>query len=146
MTRRIYAYTVIGKDAEPWRRKIGRALVEGAGLIKVGETTKSTARGRIKQQLGTAYPDLEGVNILLDEPATREDGSQFGDRDVHAALVAAGIKRPGGEWFECTLEEVKAALHTVRTGARSEEHTSELQSLMRISYAVFCLKKKIKTL
>src|SRR3546814_4761023 len=28
---------------------------------------------------------------------------------------------------------------------RSEEHTSELQSLMRISYAVFCLKKKIKT-
>src|SRR3546814_5601283 len=29
-------------------------------------------------------------------------------------------------------------------GLRSEEHTSELQSLMRISYAVFCLKKKIK--
>src|SRR3546814_5847764 len=28
-------------------------------------------------------------------------------------------------------------------GLRSEEHTSELQSLMRISYAVFCLKKKI---
>src|SRR3546814_10446845 len=30
-------------------------------------------------------------------------------------------------------------------GGRSEEHTSELQSLMRISYAVFCLKKKTKT-
>src|SRR3546814_2854202 len=30
----------------------------------------------------------------------------------------------------------------LRTQARSEEHTSELQSLMRISYAVFCLKKK----
>src|SRR3546814_2183583 len=29
-----------------------------------------------------------------------------------------------------------------RSGSRSEEHTSELQSLMRISYAVFCLKKK----
>src|SRR3546814_9792183 len=29
-----------------------------------------------------------------------------------------------------------------RLGTRSEEHTSELQSLMRISYAVFCLKKK----
>src|SRR3546814_3408688 len=39
-----------------------------------------------------------------------------------------------------------ALLHRERTGAgqkRSEEHTSELQSLMRISYAVFCLKKKI---
>src|SRR3546814_5059784 len=31
-----------------------------------------------------------------------------------------------------------------RQGCRSEEHTSELQSLMRISYAVFCLKKKKK--
>src|SRR3546814_7974788 len=31
-------------------------------------------------------------------------------------------------------------------GGRSEEHTSELQSLMRISYAVFCLKKKTKTI
>src|SRR3546814_7831565 len=30
-------------------------------------------------------------------------------------------------------------------GGRSEEHTSELQSLMRISYAVFCLKKKTQT-
>src|SRR3546814_7697242 len=38
-----------------------------------------------------------------------------------------------------------ATVHAVRRGAaggRSEEHTSELQSLMRISYAVFCLKKK----
>src|SRR3546814_8362902 len=36
--------------------------------------------------------------------------------------------------------------HTDRIGnrSRSEEHTSELQSLMRISYAVFCLKKKTK--
>src|SRR3546814_8090361 len=32
-----------------------------------------------------------------------------------------------------------------RTRGRSEEHTSELQSLMRISYAVFCLKKKQQT-
>src|SRR3546814_9270024 len=34
---------------------------------------------------------------------------------------------------------------SVQTLLRSEEHTSELQSLMRISYAVFCLKKKKKT-
>src|SRR3546814_2681518 len=41
-------------------------------------------------------------------------------------------------------ERVLAAGDQV-VGARSEEHTSELQSLMRISYAVFCLKKKNKT-
>src|SRR3546814_7135793 len=36
------------------------------------------------------------------------------------------------------------ARNVVLTALRSEEHTSELQSLMRISYAVFCLKKKKK--
>src|SRR3546814_5128709 len=59
-----------------------------------------------------------------------------------------------GEKFRpCPLihKMVKAGRHGRKTGAgvylydeRSEEHTSELQSLMRISYAVFCLKKKNK--
>src|SRR3546814_1646774 len=39
-----------------------------------------------------------------------------------------------------------SATETADRFKRSEEHTSELQSLMRISYAVFCLKKKKKTL
>src|SRR3546814_3953982 len=38
----------------------------------------------------------------------------------------------------------RALLREIYPGLRSEEHTSELQSLMRISYAVFCLKKKTK--
>src|SRR3546814_5218838 len=38
--------------------------------------------------------------------------------------------------------DVQAAEATFLSESRSEEHTSELQSLMRISYAVFCLKKK----
>src|SRR3546814_2649885 len=40
---------------------------------------------------------------------------------------------------------IDAASFTLLLLVRSEEHTSELQSLMRISYAVFCLKKKKKT-
>src|SRR3546814_8398337 len=42
-----------------------------------------------------------------------------------------------------TFDEIDEQCVRVRTH-RSEEHTSELQSLMRISYAVFCLKKKKK--
>src|SRR3546814_6803492 len=38
-----------------------------------------------------------------------------------------------------------AFLHRLEQGGRSEEHTSELQSLMRLSYAVFCLKKNKHT-
>src|SRR3546814_8106274 len=45
-------------------------------------------------------------------------------------------------WFLGTGGVIAAALPVLYT-QRSEEHTSELQSLMRISYAVFCLKKKI---
>src|SRR3546814_1228079 len=41
-----------------------------------------------------------------------------------------------------TVIEAMVELMLQVTGYRSEEHTSELQSLMRISYAVFCLKKK----
>src|SRR3546814_2288363 len=45
--------------------------------------------------------------------------------------------------FEFAFGENSLALHRTTSGrrARSEEHTSELQSLMRISYAVFCLKQ-----
>src|SRR3546814_6608036 len=42
-----------------------------------------------------------------------------------------------------TMRSSRNRIATPTTWQRSEEHTSELQSLMRISYAVFCLKKKI---
>src|SRR3546814_1592347 len=47
---------------------------------------------------------------------------------------------------QCTFPEPSAAIAAAAASSalRSEEHTSELQSLMRISYAVFCLKKKKK--
>src|SRR3546814_4607870 len=55
---------------------------------------------------------------------------------VHYALPA--LKKSGGAIVNITSK-------TAETGQRSEEHTYELQSLMRISYAVFCLKKKNNT-
>src|SRR3546814_7862369 len=42
-------------------------------------------------------------------------------------------------------QPMQVATLNARIALRSEEHTSELQSLMRISYAVFCLKKKTNT-
>src|SRR3546814_1914493 len=82
------------------------------------------------------------------------DGS--GGISIAASLVGDGLGRPpvllahgGGQtrrtWRK-TMQQL--AQHGYRSlaidmrGHRSEEHTSELQSLMRISYAVFCLKKK----
>src|SRR3546814_7075029 len=58
------------------------------------------------------------------------------------ALVGAGVG-PGDEVLVSSVTFLASATAIVRT--RSEEHTSELQSLMRTSYAVFCLKIKTKT-
>src|SRR3546814_7523774 len=55
------------------------------------------------------------------------------------AAEGAAIKYP----LPLSREAPVAVVDVRRLGRRSEEHTSELQSLMRISYAVFCLKKKI---
>src|SRR3546814_2648178 len=48
-----------------------------------------------------------------------------------------------GKWSRANpAVTIPKCAHGRKRGRRSEEHTSELQSLMRISYAVFCLKKK----
>src|SRR3546814_5575782 len=61
-----------------------------------------------------------------------------------AAVVIVGLNYP---WYWILIAGLYAAI-AIPTGwrehRRSEEHTSELQSLMRISYAVFCLNKKNK--
>src|SRR3546814_7873631 len=56
----------------------------------------------------------------------------------HCARAPSACQRPACR----NRRAVLCATHVQIPGARSEEHTSELQSLMRISYAVFCLKKK----
>src|SRR3546814_5073153 len=48
-------------------------------------------------------------------------------------------------WKGCLISVISVTRSAASiSSGRSEEHTSELQSLMRISYAVFCLKKKLK--
>src|SRR3546814_3372283 len=67
-----------------------------------------------------------------------------------AAAAAHGLMARYGLRVELALACCVQCMRPVRTiqvierRTRSEEHTSELQSLMRISYAVFCLKKKTK--
>src|SRR3546814_10909339 len=77
------------------------------------------------------------------------------DEWCHSALSLWGVPKCYRPISRLTLQAVQnqsgrsgrgrsghKGSHDCRSTARSEEHTSELQSLMRISYAVFCLKKK----
>src|SRR3546814_10215439 len=89
---------------------------------------------------------------LLDERGAAIEGNiakaDEAQRQAEAALEQytaqlAEARKEAGEIREAAREDGKKIVAEARdTASRSEEHTSELQSLMRISYAVFCLKKK----
>src|SRR3546814_8066888 len=61
-----------------------------------------------------------------------------------SSSVGAGRRAAGSAGRARWGSRTPAAADSAAAAARSEAHTSELQSLMRISYAVFCLKKKVE--
>src|SRR3546814_15889631 len=68
-------------------------------------------------------------------------GAEGVTRKVEVVERALAVHAYAGRSAFETLRRVGGRETAAIAGARSEEHTSELQSLMRISYAVFCLKK-----
>lgn len=90
-----------------------------AGCLKVGYTTKSVP-ARVAEQYPVNLPSQSHI-IELDEIALREDGSFFTDHDVHRVLMRKQIQRKNGEWFECDLAAVMAALLEVKTGKQHDE-------------------------
>src|SRR3546814_7269704 len=89
------------------------------------------------------------VARLLQRPDRAEPQREDADGDEHRAQHRAFARReclpPGTQLRQRALRmraHAPGLMVTSWRRRRSEEHTSELQSLMRISYAVFCLKKK----
>src|SRR3546814_5380273 len=94
-------------------------LFRSVSSLRVGSSTAPQYRSR-------HHPDrVPSPVVTRTQPHTREPSEP--DAEKEEAMVDEGSYERGRD----KLREV-----------RSEEHTSELQSLMRISYAVFCLKKK----
>lgn len=93
----IYAYELVGVDSHK-------------GLLKVGYTVRS-AEERVKEQLGTAQIQYR---IVLIEDAIRNDGTTFTDHEVHHRLQKKSIKRKDGEWFKCSLKDVRSAINDIR--------------------------------
>ncbi|MEA3486185.1 MAG: GIY-YIG nuclease family protein [Thermodesulfobacteriota bacterium] len=93
------------------------------GLLKVGYTTVD-AQSRVAQQYPTKKPGKPPYRIVFEESAMRNDGTAFTDHDIHRFLRSRGVKNPEGEWFRCSVEQVKEAVIAVRTGEMSEESRS----------------------
>src|SRR3546814_8540359 len=90
---------------------------------------------RVRDELGpvAAFKSVHVVGML---PKTRSG-------KILRSTIRA-IANGESPQVPATIDDASALEHIHKVFRRSEEHTSELQSLMRISYAVFCMKKKNK--
>src|SRR3546814_10938 len=115
-------------------RVIGRVWckdLDGGGSIWLLDDIEHPATG-----IGLLYPPLpDALDTLGPRPAAAfvPPGRSREILDFHAVTS-------GGQWAIAELELASIKERQKRANPRSEEHTSDLQSLMRISYAVFCLK------
>src|SRR3546814_8918891 len=107
-----------------------------------------------------SFPTRRPSDLLDTQPLVVEIGGEMrrDEGDVEAADEEARVEQPVAAMRRSLAQRVARALLDLQAQARaavgaprntdreqrSEEHTSELQSLMRISYAVFCLKKNTK--
>lgn len=106
---KIYAYTTPQYQSQPWE-----GSRTGVGLIKVGDTDRN-AHLRIREQLaGVKMPTDTPYDLRLAESAVTDAGYVFRDHAVHQALERAGVHRRAGEWFECTPDEVTAAITSIK--------------------------------
>src|SRR3546814_2762486 len=116
-TDTLFPYTTLFRSSALCDR--GRGLRGGGG----GAAIRSRARSLVSAATGSVASDRRGLAVDSLPARARRSPDRF------RRIVATGAG--GGRGDDAR-----------RDGVRSEEHTSELQSLMRISYAVFCLKKK----
>src|SRR3546814_2032596 len=104
-------------------------MLAGAGVLLLGNSV--AAQGQVRERLDE-LASIQRVRGAL--------SADLGQAAPRISRTEAGTLAPAF-WAHDDGENAPA-MQFVRAGWRSEEHTSELQSLMRISYAVFCLKKK----
>ena len=92
-------------------------------MLKIGYTTK-TAAERVKEQYPIKTP-RQTWEIVLEEIATREDGTYFTDHELHKRLEQKGFIREAGEWFRCTIKDLQAVILEEKKGIRNTENRSQ---------------------
>jgi hypothetical protein len=96
-----------------------------AGLLKVGYTASQTVQERVAQQYPTKRPGSLPYRIVMEESAMRSDGGNFTDHDVHNLLRRQHFHNPKGEWFRCSVDDVRRAVVALRSGEEGEMMRTE---------------------
>src|SRR3546814_6721343 len=142
-----------GLTQQAIQQALGREIPEEI-LIIAKMAVVGMAPDRIAETLGSSKVEVEeilesqdykDVRLLVGvEHARLSSSKDFTWDSIEATALEGLSKRAGLEKDTDTLLRIAAVANKAQRRMRSEEHTSELQSLMRNSYAVFCLKKKIQ--
>src|SRR3546814_9439745 len=129
------------QDMERWNTRCAFLMIDLDRFKAVNDTLGHPIGDRLLARVAERLRHACSSN----EICGRLGGDEFAVviREVHETSY---VERLAIEIIEALSRPYEVDQHTLYIGAsvRSEEHTSELQSLMRISYAVFCLKKKNK--
>ena len=95
------------------------------GMLKVGYTAHDVQK-RVAAQYPTKRPgDDLPYKIVYHDTAVKEDGTVFTDKLVHRWLKRNGFENTGGEWFRCSVGDVRAAVYALKNGIENEEHRTE---------------------
>src|SRR3546814_10697938 len=113
------------------------AAVIGTDVPGIREVIEDGRTGLLCAPTAAALRDAI-ERLLSDEPLRR----RLGGNARQQIEMTASLDRVAELELSAYRATLSEPLKEPHLGSRSEEHTSELQSLMRISYAVFCLKKK----
>src|SRR3546814_6521679 len=136
-------------ESRPIRRAQNRpyARRRDVGIEAAAEQALSVGGAAFDVSCGLNIAALaDRVLAVIDDVHDRTAGlRQRGDDAAHQAVAAAADAALLAIDAEDSSEDAIRRGCPSTTSWRSEEHTSELQSLLRISYAVFCLKQKITT-
>lgn len=109
-------------DAKPMIYAYEDSNPEYKGLLKIGYTAVDVEQ-RVAQQYPTKRPDGKiPYKILWQDSAMHSDGSSFTDHDIHKALEKKGIYSKGGEWFECSVDDLKSVYIAVRDKTENIEN------------------------
>lgn len=96
------------------------------GLLKIGYTTRKNVNDRIKEQFNIEFPNGKKPYVLeYFEDAIKEDGDVFDDRAVHKILKKKGFECVGGEWFKCSVADIKAVILSIKQGKENVENRTQ---------------------
>lgn len=98
------------------------------GLLKIGYTTIDVER-RVLQQYPTVRPGAKPYRIVFMESAMFPSGTSFTDHDIHRELRRRNFANPDGEWFRCTVKDIRAAYVAVKTGSENIENRTQTFSM-----------------